>query len=317
MSSEFGAEIGPHSPSKQSELRRILGINVGVVQRILAKSGWAYPYYTWTDLNAGPGEYYLDDGTTLAGSPRIFAEIVTAAGLQSHAHFCEQSSAAASWLGNVLRRVAQPQCEHGHGISEWHLNLGDHADTIADVRECFEERARPWSGAYGVIYADPNGTRLPVEPMRSLAASRALRFVDCLAYISATNYKRVRAAHGTGIYLEDDLRAIGKRFIWLREPVGRHQWTFVLMTNWARYPHYGAGWYRLDTPEGQAVMDRLNLSQRERDDMAHHCDAACGHESVDCCARCGTELLENPSGDADDELCAYCRNRVEWDRESA
>jgi hypothetical protein len=60
--------------------------------------------------------------------------------------------------------------------------------------------------------------------------------MDCLAYLSATNYKRTRGAGFSDGYLLDDLKAIGKAYIQLREPMGRHQWTFGIATNWKDFP---------------------------------------------------------------------------------
>ena len=59
---------------------------------------------------------------------------------------------------------------------------------------------------------------------------------------------------------------VGKKQWLIREPIGKHQWTFMLGTNWKKFPEWKKeGFYRIDTEEGQRVFRRLNWTAGERE----------------------------------------------------
>jgi hypothetical protein len=125
-----------------------------------------------------------------------------------------------------------------------------------------DELWRWQADADGLVYADPYGL-LPVELLQQFA----LRFarVDQLLCVTATGYKRFRTA-ATPRYLQRDVQVIGKRYAWVREPVKGDAWqqTMIFLTNWNGWPHLKQlGFWSLASPEGRALMDRLNYSKPE------------------------------------------------------
>jgi hypothetical protein len=89
--------------------------------------------------------------------------------------------------------------------------------------------------------------------------------VDLLSYVSATQYKRRRGGDPGRPFLSDHIRAVDKRVVLIREPIGAWQWTFVLWSNWARMPQWEKrSFFRLDSPQGADVIERLDLSKKER-----------------------------------------------------
>ena len=110
---------------------------------------------------------------------------------------------------------------------------------------------------YGLVYADPIGKEIPVELLAKVSAR--LPKVDILSYISATNYKR-----RGGPRLADHIAAVGKRHAYIREGFDKHQWTFILWTNFPKDISWKKrDFWRLDTTRGQQILDRLNLTKPE------------------------------------------------------
>ena len=158
--------------------------------------------------------------------------------------------------------MAKWQAHHPAFPAHVHLLPGDHDESTARIARIVQGLRRP---VCGLIYADPNGTALPVEVVRKLAGLPQLRRMDCLAYLSATNYKRRRRRGQSDGFLLDDLRAVGKDHIWVRKPMGSHQWTFGIATNWAGFPPFTRdGFCRAESVEVEQVTGRVNLRADER-----------------------------------------------------
>lgn len=224
------------------------------VARSCMKQSWAHSEFYYLDLNPGPGIVGGHEG-----SPIIFLRTALSLGLPFRAFFFEKDEASVYRLREAAERACPPS-------ERWRVRvvLGDHGYTVAaKMATDLAELPKKW--VYGLAYADPNGMiDLPLEPMASLAE----RFpqMDQLVNISATTYKRVRLAGQHPRYLLGDLKKIKKSVAMVREPVGRWQWTMVFLTNWAKAPEYKrAGFWRIDTPEGRDIVDRVNFSKSERE----------------------------------------------------
>lgn len=244
-----GVGTSSSTGTKQAQFAQIIAMHARIVKGIFGRSPWVYPAYCYADLNAGPGRY-----SGHVGSPLLFLDAVGEIGLAHRAWFFELSDANADELARNLlaRRVTG---------GELAIIRGDHHETAAAVVAELRQIERD---AYGLVYADPTGSLLPIRVMRDLAEAPQVSRLDVLAYVSATTYKRVVGAHG-GTRLLDDLRRVGKRFVWLRVPENHHQWTFAILTNWPGFPDLWKMGFRLvGTPEGDALAERLNLTTAER-----------------------------------------------------
>lgn len=155
---------------------------------------------------------------------------------------------------------------------------GDHNVTVPafleEHRQVFADGQHPF---FGMIYADPYGKNdLPLGPMIALSKIPVLQRVEILINVGATTYKRTRGAGRTlqwgersRRYLFDDLALIQRRYLWIREPVRQLQWTMILATNAPKLRmSRELGFHRSDTPEGQALIDRLNYGPSDKEKPA-------------------------------------------------
>lgn len=266
MPFDGSAGHGPSSEVKQEHFRVIVGYHMagtygGVMQKY-RREGWKHhPFYLYWDLHAGPGRYA--DGRL--GSPLIVLEEAAARYVPIQAGLFERDPETAQRLRGVL---GEARTHYPDLAGRFHVIVGDHSDLVPEVLDALDQHVT--GRAFGLVYADPNGQALPLAVLQQLAQPAQLDRLDFLAYVSATNYKRRLGANcADARYLEDELRALGKPHIWIREPMAQHQWTFAICSAWAKLPvPKRLGFHRLDSPEGRAVMDRLNLSQKQRGDGA-------------------------------------------------
>lgn len=232
--------ISAETEAKEDDFRGILRMHANICKGIMRRFGG--PPYLYVDLFAGPGQLQYKE-REFPGSPLIAREVL---GSLPHRriHF-ERDPTVAGRLTAALDgdgEVHVGDCQNG--FAQW---LGQNPSR---------------SGQYGLIYSDPIRDEIPHELLNQ-AASRLPR-VDILSYVAATQYKRRRGLDPGRPYLADHIAAVKKQVVLIREPIGTWQWTFVLWSNWVKYPEWQRrGFYRLDSDRGQAVLERLNLSERE------------------------------------------------------
>lgn len=249
-----------YTPIKQVHLREIAMMVVCAARKVQDKHPWAYERLLCADLMAGPG---LDDDGD-AGSPCILLDTVRAHAAQAQLWFCEDNRER----GQRLLQVMSPQ----QGSSSFPVEV-----CLEDCRRAFPRyldtlgQTWPLERVFGLIYADPT-TEAPWETLAY--AARALRRVDILISLPACTIKRVVGTHGpSGAHLPLPAgMGMVQKDVWLiRELVGRHQWTFLLGTN---YPDMHEckriGLVRLDSPHGQRIWDRacLTAEQMQQQTMA-------------------------------------------------
>lgn len=242
-----GAGYGPYTDIKQQHFNAFLTMHTRAVGAILGRWGSiTYPRFVYVDLNAGPG--ILDDGEhRWDGSPLLFLDAAYRAGVKFDAFFHERNREAMAKLAATLRE----QSADGDRCT---LLFGDNAETVKTV---VDHLGKIHKRVHGLVYADPNGGALPIQAMRRIAA--VARKIDFLVYASAAGNKRI------GRPMIDDLRSVGRKHLLVREPLGQHQWTFVIMTDWADFPVLKAqSFHNIASPEGAAIAERLNWSTRER-----------------------------------------------------
>lgn len=249
-----GIGFGDHTLRKLEDFGTYLGIHMAICKRILHKHHWYDWRYHYFDINAGCGIY---EGLT--GSPIIALAKARAGGLQMQAYFVE---------------IDAENCRRLEAHVESHLSSNVAVQVINDDHAAFlhsfihEPRADP---KLGVLYHDPSGDVPSFDALVDASSNPAFRHIDFLIYLSATNIKRVRGKFGRDHtqLLTDYLHAIEKPYNnWIiRKPSGRHQWTFLMGSTWDGLPEYKSrGFYRVNSPEGQAILYDLTYSKKELPD---------------------------------------------------
>lgn len=250
-----GQGMGDCTPNKQRHFRDVCRLHTGMCKGIINRYQWAHPIYAYLDLFAGEGVNQLN-GKTIDGSPVIMARQLLRRGMMDTArgYLFEQQAGSAAALQQRMTL-----------FDRFTVVQGDHEQTINSVvRELKKDRRN--RSRMGMVYSDPNGTRIPVDLIRKFFGNGQFPMVDCVAYVSGTTYKRVRGAYGDDHWptLEEDLQAIGKQYIHLRVPEHRHQWTMAILTNYDQFPQLtNQGFYPLCSEEGKAIRTLLLNSADE------------------------------------------------------
>jgi three-Cys-motif partner protein len=244
--------------TKLRHLNDTLQMHTTLVAGIARRQEWANRKYVYFDLYSGDGVNHVN-GREIAGSPVIAARQITRAKIDASGFCFEKDARNAQSLRERL--IIRPDFE---------VVEGDHADTICSVMERFA-RSEDKRKRFGVVFADPNGTRLPVEVLQCIYESDpSFDTVDCLAYVSATNYKRTRGAFGEKGWnpILQDLQAVGKKHIHLRVPEDKHQWTMALLTNWDAFPELTThGFYRIESERGREIVEVLSKTGSELEEQ--------------------------------------------------
>jgi len=226
-----------------------------------------FPYgkgiFFYIELNAGAGRYAAANGEgEHVGSPLLWLEEAKLKGLKCFTRLME-----------IDPQNAQTLRDEVAGYEDAEVIEGDHRVTYRQVLAELQDvlSANPGHFLFGVVFGDPNGGELPVEIMSELMSVGGPRNrIDGLAYVSAANLKRARkAGESRGFEPKDSLlemlKRLGREVILIRKPVGRHQWTMVLVTRWPDFPRLKKkGFEKVGTPEGDELLDLLNLTAAER-----------------------------------------------------
>lgn len=256
--------ISDETERKEADFRGLLAMHVNICKGIVPRNGGAP--YLYADLYAGRGHLEYK-GRRFDGSPLIAREILSGAGLPYEQVLYERDAMEAAFLIAALSERSSTLFEAAGGDGS-PVCIEPCQDGFA---RWLKERGHQPS-RYGLIYSDPISDEIQHELFNKAAA--LLPRVDLLSYVAATQYKRRRggaALHGVEKpYLADHIAAVGKRHVLIREPLGRQQWTFVLWTNWTKFPEWERhGFYRLDSPRGKRVLERLDFSEREQHERAN------------------------------------------------
>jgi hypothetical protein len=252
---------------KQAQVRIILHEHMRQVQHgIMAyydRKGYPYhPEYLYWDLHAGPGINV--DGAP--GSPLIALETAALLGLPLEAGLFERNPETGGQLWTaVAESCRQWPSFRGH----WRVIVGDHNTTVPERLAAVPQTLQ--ARAYGLVYSDSNGEVVNVPLLRQIATTWQLKRLDFLLYIGANaQYKRARGPQRDDArFLQDDLAALGKPYVWIREPRTAWQWTFVLASSYARLNVPGwLGFHRLDSARGRDILWRLNWSKYEQRHLA-------------------------------------------------
>lgn len=226
---------------KHDQLRKLLDMHIQMCKRSMCN-------YWYFDMNAGDG----------SGSPHIAHTALHAAHYPAWSIvLAEHNPATAERLTGYAARFFLP----GHATVRNESNVS--------VAHVYAPRLR-FDTDCGIVFHDPNGVQdLQLDALRPFARTR----LDVLIYYSATAHKRAAKscyADKIGYTMIEDILRSGIKTHWLvRAPRTRWQWTFIIGTNWSRFPSWKkAKFYALESPEGRAAIERCQYTTAEQTQRA-------------------------------------------------
>lgn len=262
MPIENGVGYGDHTADKQNDFKSLLSLHIDIVDGITSKAGKQWQReYTYIDMNAGPGIY-----NGHIGSPIAFLDKIEKTDIAYSAHFIEMVKSNADTLQDIVR------CRDLHGATK--VINDDHVNAMKSLSLL--------KATYGMVYHDPSGSIPDFDLLSEVSKRSQFRYMDFMVYLSATNIKRVRrfeqatGADAKAKLLTDYLQSVNKKTWIIRKPNGKHQWTFVIGSDWKDFPAWKSrGFYRVDSDEGQSILKFLTYTASELNSMS-------GQMSLDC-----------------------------------
>lgn len=234
---------GATTVNKQTDLGAILDIHMRISKSVLSQS-WTDGCYYYFDANAGPGV----DENGITGSPLIFLDKATSNNLNYRAFFIEENADCYnSLVGYVGARG---------GVT---IINGDHKEKGCGLISASR------LGKLGLLYHDPNGVP-SFEWLASLSRQKEFKAIDFMISLGANGLKRARRRNGDTelLYLHEYLATVNKKRWIIRKPQGKWQWTFVIGSNWEKFPNWANRYfYDLNSPEGKQVLINLSLTKKE------------------------------------------------------
>lgn len=245
MPIKHGIGYGEHTPEKLQCFERLLSMHIRWTKAVLQRNPyWTFRYH-YIDATAGCG--YCPESDML-GSPLVFLEVAHRLEMPYRADFIEiEPGNHFLLMGTIPDNASQHTTTHH----------GDYRDVIPRLLKTGSQKD------FGLLFVDHSGDAKPPFDVETLSlVSRSRPKMEILIYVSAANVKRV--LHETETRLESYLATIEKRYWLVREPMGRHQWTFLCGSNSDQLKDYRAiGFHRLDSIEGQQVFNTLNYTNQE------------------------------------------------------
>jgi three-Cys-motif partner protein len=256
MPIENGIGYGEYTGVKIEHLSKILAMHMAITQAVIKKYPSYYePEYLYIDMTAGKGK--TPDGNL--GSPIVFLEKAS------------EPKFDISFRADLIEREQENIDELKRAVSAHPLNssqqrkiLFHHNDYEKVIPQLFKTKKET---QLGLVYVDPTGTKdLPDIDALALISNMRPR-MEILFYISATSVKR--QFQQTQKFLVDYLKATGKQHWLIRKPFkgDNHQWSFLLGSNsdlFRPYKSIQSYFYLLNSPEGQQVFEKMNLSEEQR-----------------------------------------------------
>lgn len=229
------------TPNKQNDFRKIIRHHLNVVRHIREKYQWARKRpYLYIDAFAGPGRY-----CGIIGSPIIFLEEVIQTGIPFQAVAIEIDPDRA----DQLRRYSEGLITVHNGCNMDYL-----------------QQSQFYNDQFGLVYCDPPGAENGTIPlsfrMMSHVAARAKR-LDVMVNIAPASHKRTIQLAGYQS-IDDMKREINKSQWAIRSMRGKHQWTFLIGTNWVKWADWNsAGFYDVNSDAGSVLFDKANLTSEQ------------------------------------------------------
>ena len=278
---------GEFTPSKQEGLGSVLHQWLNIMGSIKSKalSGKYTPSMSniisnpvlYVDMNAGCGWNHEVD---CPGSPLIFLDARKNHDFSMSCYFIEKDLAAWQELSQRLGPKKHWATRDGMQLTPpdpdhlfWTYNT-DHEEIVPILVN--------QNMSYGLLYHDPNSNP-NFDLFRRITTSPKSRFVDILIRISGTAYKRQSKGvtnfglknghdHLIGKYpsLREQLKSIKKREWIIREieQGDKHQWTFLLGTNWTDFKAWESkGFFNIKSVKGTEILNKVTYTKKELEDL--------------------------------------------------
>jgi len=210
-----------------------------------------YPGDGYFHFNLHAGSGYNTEADCI-GSPLAFLSEARRVGCTSYfAGFCDRDRAQ---IETLLKR---PELDH----DRCRLFHGDNAELLQMVPDIIRLYGKK-RYALGSVLSDPNGAAVPIDELAWLA--RECPRIDIILHWNSTIVKRLRGGIKPGqMSLTDTIKHINKLYWLIREPAGIHQFTMLIGQNFRSNDWPSFGFYHLDTPKGQEILQRCSLPKHE------------------------------------------------------
>ena len=251
---ENGIGRSQYTIFKNENFALILKTQLAIVKQIFKKNyTWLENTFYYIDANAGEGSYAMEDGSVCLGSPIVALAELHKSDLRHEAYLIEISKDNCKKLRD---RLSQEEF-YGDCVNVHH---GDQYEILPGLLNAKDGKRK----RLGMLYTDPSGTPPDFNLLTRISHNNRFEQIDFLIYCSATNIKRIIGAGNDCIRLKEAIETINKKYWLIREPMGRHQWTFILGTNWKGFPQFEKiGLYQVTTEKGQEILKRLNYTNKE------------------------------------------------------
>lgn len=242
-----------NTPLKQDSLRQLLWWHMDIVKTIWKKR----PYMKALNDRIRPYRYYelhggygVDENGN-PGSPLIFHNVAREHDIPYKAIIYERDLNAF----NSLRKQTE-------SFKDYYLYNEDHTKLLeiySDPKFQSIDKYRKYH--FGVIYSDPSNADPSTDVLRKV--TNAYPKLDIILNLAAASYKRTSHLDDY-TNLKDELFSVKKIWI-LRKPIGNHQWTMLLGSNWLDFPEWEQkGFVRFDSDVGREWFDKVAYTKQER-----------------------------------------------------
>lgn len=240
---------GSETRDKQRDFQAIISHHLTVVRNIRRKHGWVHQKYLYIDAFAGPGIYSYRQ-QTIQGSPVIFFNAARLTSLRWAMVAIENDPDNFNNLSLSLPPSLNYSLVNDDNLT-WLKQLSTRVDS---------------SNTFGMLYCDPPNTEDTIEGSFELMERMAQLYekVDLMVYISPTTLKRIRTSKDSVKSLIDRMDPIKKEYWAIREMRGKHQWTFLIGTNYIKWADWRAlGIHPVNSPAGREILKRANYTKSE------------------------------------------------------
>lgn len=250
MSKAFQGQSDIVTEAKERGLSLTFQDNLWIFQRLFKKFSRSKYKYFHFDLNCGSG---VNEEVGCIGSPIAFIDSASKVGVESfYAAFCDNDVKAITVLSNNVKVAMDERC---------HCFTEDNSTFVSKIRNIIIENGENPDKVIGMVLSDPNGTSVPIDALVEL--SIAVPRLDIAIHWNSVAFKRVRGAFGVDRpTLELALSQIKKSHWFIREPIGKWQWTMLIGRN-CGVSAKPEGFYDLNSSAGQSIFAKCNYTVNE------------------------------------------------------
>lgn len=257
-----GVGISDATPYKQKILKEIIRKHLYACDGIFKKHPYYWKHYLYIDATAGTG--------TNSSSPLIFLETSNEIKpcFSEFIYFIDKRKKALEELHqNIKLKLDQ---EHGNMFPltqkpfAWSIQFkkGKYQKVIPNVIH-WKPEPNAVTPEFGLIYFDPNGV-VDLGFLEQISKDSKMKKIDILFNYNATAFKRSEKAFDKKEDFICLLHKINKRFWYIREPVGKWQWSFLYGCNSECFKlSKGLDFYDIDSARGKEILYKLNYTKAE------------------------------------------------------